>query len=109
MYNVHVITDDKNRIIGCVPNFGGSGNIPGVIIGQTEYGDARDFIQKGIIDNRLIPLYKLEGGKIVERTSEEVEGDYLERESLPNIETRIKLIEGLLQKINDVLEKLHII
>lgn len=55
-----------------------------------------NYFAKPIHDDRGIPRYKLEDGKPVERTTEEMDSDYIEPEVQPTQEDRITALESKL-------------
>lgn len=55
-----------------------------------------NYFDKPIIDDRNILRYKLEDGKPVERTQEEMDADYVQHTPVPTTEERMTQIESAL-------------
>lgn len=99
-YIVYVKLDDKNRITAVNSSaFLTDAN------GWTEidrgYGDKYhhaqgNYFDKPIMDDRGVYRYKLEDGKAVERTQEEMDADYVPPAHQPSIEERTKALEDRL-------------
>lgn len=60
-----------------------------------------NYLQKPIQDNRGIYRYKLEDGKAVERTQEEMDAEYAEPEPQPTQDQRIENIEAAISALLD--------
>ena len=100
-YIVYVKVDDQNRIT----TINSSAFIPGPsewIEIDSGFGDKYhhaqgNYFDQPIMDDRGIWRYKLEDGRPVERTQEEMDADWIEPESKPTIEQRVETLE---QKVN---------
>lgn len=99
-YIVYVKTDDANRITSV-----NSSAFIRDVTGWTEidsgYGDKchhaqGNYFPKPIMDDRGIYRYKLEDGKPVERTQEEMDADYIPPVHQPSEAERITALEAQL-------------
>lgn len=104
-YIVYVKRDDANRIIA----INSSAFLPDTD-GWTEidrgYGDKYhhaqgNYFEKPITDDRGIYRYKLEEGKPVERTQEEMDADYVPPVPQPTDKERIAALEEALTAIEE--------
>ena len=89
-YTVYIKHDEQNRIIAVDSSGFLSGTSGWVKIdegsGDRYYLAQGNYFQKPITDERGIYRYKLEDGKAVERTQEEMDADYVEPETQPTQE-----------------------
>lgn len=58
-----------------------------------------NYLPSTLADQRGLYLYKLVEGRIVPRTAEEIEADYVPPVQIPTVEARLKLIEAAIDKI----------
>lgn len=77
---VYVLTDDQNRVTRLEGEYSLPADLTGwVLIEEGEPCDRLNLAQSHFLDKPLydgsIPRYKLEGGKLTERTAEEIEAD----------------------------------
>lgn len=109
-YIVCVIADDQNRIVAVnssafLPSRDGwteidSGN------GDKYYHAQGNYFAKPLMDERGIWRYKLECGKAVERSQEEMDADYVSPAVQPTQEERIKVLEDENKHLKEALELL---
>lgn len=102
---VYVKTDEKRRITA-VDSSGFLIDMEGWTqidegSGDRFYLAQSNYFPKPIIDERGIYRYKLEDGKAVERTQEEMDAEYVEPEIQPSDEERIKALEDALTAIGE--------
>lgn len=97
-YIVYVRTDDAGRITA----INSSAFLPdttGWVQIESGYGDRYhhaqgNYLPGALYDDHGICRYKLEDGKVVERTQEEMDADYVEPEVKPSTDERIKQLEA---------------
>ena len=65
-----------------------------------------NFFDKPIMDDRGIWRYKLEDGKAVERTREEMDADYVEPDEQPTQEERLAALEEENKQLKEALDLL---
>lgn len=105
-YKVYVKTDEKNRITAINSNAFLS-SLDGWIEIDSGTGDRYhhaqgNYFNKPIMDERGIFRYKLEDGKPVERTQEEMDADYAARPAPPlSDKERIAQLEAALNAIEE--------
>ena len=58
-----------------------------------------NYLPSALADLRGLYLYKLVEGRIVPRTAEEIEADYVPPVQIPTVEDRLKLVEAAIDKI----------
>lgn len=97
IYEVYVKTDDNNRITA-VNSSGFLADTSGWIqidegSGDRYYLAQGNYFDQPIRDERGIYRYKIEDGKPVERSTEEIDADYVEPEVHPTQEERIAALE----------------
>lgn len=109
-YIVYVRTDDADRITAV--------NSSAFLTDVTEWtqiaeghGDRYhhaqgNYFSKPIHDDRGISRYKLEDGKAVERTQEEMDADYVEPEAQPTQEERLAALEEENKQLKEALDLL---
>jgi len=104
-YIVYIKLDDAN----CITAVNSSAFLPNVT-GWSEidsgYGDRYhhaqgNYFDKPIMDERGIYRYKLEDGKPVERTQEEMDADYVPPVQKPSEDERITALEQALTAIEE--------
>lgn len=96
-YIVYVLTDQE----ACIVAVDSSAFLPdpsGWVEIDSGYGDRYhhaqgNYFSKPIMDERGIWRYKLEDGRPVERTQEEMDAEWTEPESKPTIEQRVETLE----------------
>lgn len=104
-YIVYVKTDDANRITA-VNSSAFLRDMDGWTEIDSGYGDKYHHAQSGyfykpIMDERGIYRYKLEDGKPVERTAEEMDADYVPPVPQPTDKERIAALEDALTAIEE--------
>ena len=104
-YIVYVKTDDANRITA-VNSSAFLRDVTGWIEIDSGYGDRYhhaqgNYFDKPIMDERGIYRYKLEDGKPVERTQEEMDADYVPPVQKPSEDARIAALEEALTAIEE--------
>lgn len=109
-HGVYVKTDEADRIIAInsdafLPDTEGWTRI------DEGHGDRfhhaqGNYLAKPLTDERGIPRYKLADGKPVERTQEEMDGDWIEPVATPTIESRVETVEGKTGELEKALEML---
>lgn len=76
---VYVLCDDQNRVTRLEGEYSLPDDLTGWMLIDEGYGDKFSLAQSHYLDKPLydgaIPRYKLEDGKVVERTAEEIEAD----------------------------------
>lgn len=99
-YRVFVLTDERDRIIDINSNAflaetaGWTQIDEGV--GDRYHHAQGNYLPKPKYDERGIPRYKLQDGKAVERTQEEMDADYIPPEPQVTAETLLNaLMEGI--------------
>ena len=99
-YRVFVLTDERNRIIDINSDafladpFGWTQIDEGV--GDRFHHAQNNYLPGPKYDERGIPRYKLQDGKAVERTPEEIDADYTPPEVEPTAEELLAaLMEGI--------------
>lgn len=105
IYQVYVKTNDSN-VITAVDSSGFLADTSGWILIDEGSGDRfylaqGNYFGKHIRDDRGIWRYKLEDGKAVERTQEEMDADYIEPEVRPTQDQRIEDIEAAINALLD--------
>lgn len=109
-YIVYVKADDQNRITA----INSSAFIPDPsdwVEIDSGFGDKYhhaqgNYFDQPIRDMRGICRYKLEDGKPVERTPEEMDADWVEPTGAPTIETRMTTVEGKTAELEESLDML---
>ena len=99
-YEVYVQTDDANRIIA-INSSAFLKETEGWVLIDEGYGDIfhhaqGNYLPGPLMDERGILRYKLEDGKPVERTQEEMDADYTPPVPAPTAEERMTEIESAL-------------
>lgn len=99
-YGVYVKTDGKDRIIN-VNSDAFLPDVSGWVKIDEGHGDRfhhaqGNYFDKQIMNDRGILRYKLEDGKPVERTQEEMDADYVQYAPAPTTEERMTQIESAL-------------
>lgn len=109
-YIVYVKTDAQNRITAV----NSSAFIPdpsGWVEIDRGFGDKYhhaqgNYFDQPIRDMRGICRYKLEDGKPVERTQEEMDADWIEPKSKPSLESRVEMVETDTGELKEALDML---
>lgn len=101
-YAVLVRTDEQNRITEI--NSSAFVDAEGWIEIDSGFGDRfhhaqGNYLPKPLMDERGVYRYKLENGQAVERTQEEMDGDYTPPEEIPSLESRVGGLETEVQSI----------
>ena len=99
-YIVYIKTDAANRITA-VNSSAFLTDLTGWAEIDSGYGDKYHHAQGNyfhvpIMDERGVYRYKLADGVVVERTQEEMDGDYEEPEEVPSVESRVAELEAQL-------------
>lgn len=96
-YIVYIKIDDENRIIATNSSAFLTDTTDWIEIDSgysNKYHHAQgNYLDKPIIDERGIYRYKLEDGKVIERTQEEMEADYKPPIVQPTTEERVAQLE----------------
>lgn len=99
-YIVYVKTDDKNRIV-CVNSSAFLTDLAGWVEVDSGFGDKYhhamgNYFDDAIADERCIYRYKLVNGKPENRTTAEMDADYIEPVPQPDPTERIAALEAQL-------------
>ena len=65
-----------------------------------------NYLPGPLVDERGVYRYRLEDGAIVERTAEEMDGDWASMASQPTLERRVEAVEGTTQELQEALDLL---
>lgn len=109
-YIVYVKVDGENRILE-VNSSDYLQSTEGWIEIDRGFGDKYhhaqcNYFDKPIMDERGIWRYKLEDGKPVERTQEEMDAEWVEPESKPSLESRVEMVETDTGELKEALDML---
>ena len=63
-----------------------------------------NYLPGPLMDDRGVYRYKLAHGAVVERTQEEMDGDWVEPEPQPTLESRVEAVEGTTQELQEALD-----
>lgn len=99
-YIVYVKVDEENRIVA-INSSAFLSDVESWIEIDRGSGDKYHHAQGNYLDNFLMDdrgvyRYKLVDGVVVERTQEEMDGDYEEPEEVPSVESRVAELEAQL-------------
>ena len=102
-YKVLVRVDDAGRVTA-INSSAFVQNTDGWVEIDSGWGDKYhhaqgNYLPSTLADQRGLYLYKLVEGRIVPRTAEEIEADYVPPVQIPTVEDRLKLIEAAIDKI----------
>ena len=102
-YKVLIRVDDAGRVVA-INSSGFLQNADGWVEIDSGWGDKYhhaqgNYLPSTLADRRGLYLYKLVEGRIVPRTAEEIEADYVPPAQIPTVEDRLKLIEAAIDKI----------
>lgn len=108
-YRVYVRVDENSRVVAINSNIFLQ-DAEGWVEIDRGYGDRyhhaqSNYLTEPLMDVRGICRYKLEGGKIVQRTADEMQSD-VKAPDKSEIEKRIETIEKTVKVISDLLAKL---
>ena len=107
---VYVKVDEQNRIIRCEGGYTTPSDLSGWVQIDEGTGDKFNLCQTHYFENGLfnlkgIPLYKLEEGKAVQRSSEKIEQDEAELPAPPPSTTeRMGALEAELVSLSDAIK-----
>ena len=109
-YHVYIRVDDAGRVLAInssafVQDTEGwvqidSGN------GARYHHAQGNYLPGPLTDERGVYRYKLADGAIVERTAEEMDGDWAPMASQPTLESRVETVEGTTQELQEALDLL---
>ena len=104
-YGVYVQTDEAGRITA-INSDAFLPSLEGWVKIDEGYGDAYhhaqgNYLPGPLMDERGLYRYKLVNGKVIPRTQEEIDGDYVEPEVKPTPEERIAALEAQLAQEAD--------
>ncbi len=104
-YKVYIRTDVSGRIVAInssafisLPDLPGWAEIDSGL-GDKYHHAQGNYLPGPLMDERGIYRYKLVGGKVVERTKDEIDADYTPPSETIPIETRLEAIESAIAKI----------
>ena len=104
-YKVYVKTDERGRITAI-----NSDAFLSSLDGWLEIDSGTDikhhhaqgnYLKKPLMDEKGLYRYKLEGGKVIERTQEEMDADYVPPVQQPSEDERITAIEQAMTAIEE--------
>ena len=106
-YKVLVRVDDAGRVVA-INSSEFLQNADGWVEIDSGWGDKYhhaqgNYLPSPLSDRRGLYLYKLVDGRIVPRTAEEIEADYVPPVQIPTVEDRLKLIEAAIDNITNLL------
>ena len=109
-YRVFVRADDVGRVIS-INSSAFVKDMEGMVEIDAGQGDRYhhaqgNYLSGPLMDVRGIYRYKMDGNVIVERTREEMDGDYTQPEKAPSYDDRLKDLESVVASIKRVVDKI---
>lgn len=109
-WKVLVRTDDAGRVVDINSNAFVQ-DTDGWVQIDSGHGDRYhhaqgNYLPGPLMDVRGVYRYKLEDGAIVERTAEEMDGDWAPMASQPTLESRVETVDGTTQELQEALDLL---
>lgn len=106
-YLVYIRADDAGRVVA-INSSAFLDDTDGWVQIDSGHGDRYhhaqgNYLPEPLVDERGVYRYKLEDGAIVERTREEMDGDYTPREPEPDPTARLRAVEETLAAYEDML------
>lgn len=106
-YLVYIRADDAGRVVE-INSSAFLDDTDGWVQIDSGHGDRYhhaqgNYLPGPLVDERGVYRYKLVGGEIVERTAEEMDGDYTPPEPEPDSAARLRAVEETLAAYEDML------
>ncbi|MBQ2883691.1 MAG: hypothetical protein IJE43_07980 [Alphaproteobacteria bacterium] len=107
MYKVYVTVDEQERVTS-INSSAFLSNLDGYVKIDEGYGDKfhhaqGNYLDKPLRDERGVMRYKLVNGKIVERSQNEMDADYVEPPIQPTQEDRLAVLEAQNEMLTECL------
>lgn len=111
-YIVYIKADSEGRVVA-VNSSAFLKEVEGWLAVDSGYGDSfhhaqGNYLPEPLMDDRGVYRYKMDGSVIVERTREEMDGDYTQPEKAPSYDDRIRALESAFERINVIINKIGV-
>ena len=109
-YKVYALTDDAGRIVA-INSSAFLQDTEGWTLIDEGYGDRfhhaqGNYLSGGLMDDRGLYRYRLDGTQVLERTQEEVDADYIEPAPAPDLAQQVAELQESNRQLQEALERL---